>query len=416
MDRAFRSFLSGLIKSGSMEIETASGQRFRVGDGSGEDVHLRFLDKGAQWALMFDPGLRFGELYMDGRVTVERGSIYDVLAIASLNVPRLRHFFWLAAADRLRSAFSGLRKRNNLVRARRNAAHHYDLDSRLYELFLDGDRQYSCAYFEHPSASLDEAQLAKRRHIAAKLLVEPGDRVLDIGCGWGGMALYLARICGAKVTGITLSREQLALARQRAAEASQSSLLNFRLQDYREIDERFDRIVSVGMFEHVGLRYYDAYFRQIAKLLAADGIALIHTIGTECAPQPPDPWTAKYIFPGGYIPSLSEIMPSIERAGLLVTDIEVLRLHYAETLRGWRERFLARRAEAAALYDERFCRMWEYYLAGAECGFRFLGQVVFQIQLAKKIDAVPLTRDYIVRREAELRRRDTASPGLRIAG
>jgi cyclopropane-fatty-acyl-phospholipid synthase len=416
MEKAFRSFLSGLIKSGSIDIETASGQRFRVGDGSGEDVQVRFLDKAAQWALMLDPGLRFGELYMEGRVRVERGTIYDVLAIASRNAARLRQFFWLAAADRLRSALSSLGKHNNLIRARRNAAHHYDLDSRLYELFLDSDRQYSCAYFEHPSATIDEAQLAKRRHIAAKLLVEPGNRVLDIGCGWGGMALYLARICGAKVTGITLSREQLVLARQRAGEAAQSSLIDFRLQDYREIDERFDRIVSVGMFEHVGLRYYDAYFRQIAKLLNGDGIALLHTIGAEHTPQPPDSWVDKYIFPGGYIPSLSNIMPSIERAGLFVTDIEVLRLHYAETLRHWRERFLARRAEAAALYDERFCRMWEYYLAGAECGFRFLGQVVFQIQLAKQIDSVPMTRDYIVRREAELRRRDTSVPGLRIAG
>lgn len=416
MDKAFRSFLSGLIKIGSMEIETASGQRFRVGDGSGEDVFVRILDKSAQWALMLDPTLRFGELYTEGRVVIERGTLYDALAIAARNVPGMRQFFWLSAADRLRSAFSRLGQHNNLVRARRNAAHHYDLDSRLYELFLDSDRQYSCAYFEHPSASLDEAQLAKKRHIAAKLLIEPGDRVLDIGCGWGGMALYLARMCDAKVTGITLSREQLGVARQRAAESPQSSLLDFRLQDYREIDEKFDRVVSVGMFEHVGLRYYDAFFFQVAKLLNSNGVALIHTIGNENAPQPPDPWVAKYIFPGGHIPSLSDIMPSIEKAGLFVTDIEILRLHYAETLRRWRERFLARREEAAALYDERFCRMWEYYLAGAECGFRFLGQVVFQIQLTKKIDAVPITRDYLLRREAELRRRDTSTPGLRIAG
>jgi cyclopropane-fatty-acyl-phospholipid synthase len=415
MDKIFRSFLSGLITTGSIEIETAAGGKFRVGDGSGDRVSVRFLDEAAQWGFMSDPGLRFGELYMDGRVRIEPGTIYDVLAIASRNISQFREFFWLRVADRLRSALARLRTRNGLARARRNVAHHYDLDSRLYELFLDADRQYSCSYFEHPSAGLDEAQLAKKRHIAAKLLIDPGDRVLDIGCGWGGMALYLARTCGAKVTGITLSREQLGIARHRAAETSQSSLIDFRLQDYREVDERFNRIVSVGMFEHVGLPNYDVFFRQIAKLLDADGVALIHTIG-ERAPQAPDPWVSKYIFPGGYIPSLSEIMPSIERAGLFVTDIEILRLHYAETLRLWRERFLARRAEAAALYDERFCRMWEYYLAGAECGFRFLGQAVFQIQLAKKIDTVPLTRDYIVRRETELRRRDTAMPGLRIAG
>ena len=415
MDKIFRSFLARLIASGSIEIETASGRRFRVGDGPGEAPRVRFADKAAQWALLCDPGLRFGELYMDGRVKVERGTLYDVLAVASRNVPRFQQFFWLRTAARLRSAFAGLRG-NSLVRARRNVKHHYDLEGRLYELFLDADRQYSCAYFENPSAGLDEAQLAKRRHIAAKLLIEPGNRVLDIGCGWGGMALYLARYCGAKVTGITLSREQLALARQRAAETSQASLIDFRLQDYREIDERFDRIVSVGMFEHVGRAYYDRFFQQIAKLLDADGTALLHTIGSEYAPEPTDPWIAKYIFPGGYIPSLSDIIPSIERAGLLVTDIEVLRLHYAETLKFWRERFLAHRAEAAALYDERFCRMWEYYLAASECAFRFLGEAVFQIQIAKKIDSVPLTRDYIARREAELRRRDTTSPGLRIAG
>jgi cyclopropane-fatty-acyl-phospholipid synthase len=416
MKKIFRSFLSGLIKSGSMQVELASGAKFRVGDGSGEDTRIRFLDKPAQWELMFDPYLRFGELYMDGRVVVEVGTIYDVLAIASRNMSRFQHFSWLRAVDALRAALVYFDNRNDKKCARRNAAYHYDLDNRFYELFLDSDRQYSCAYFEHPSATLDEAQLAKKRHIAAKLFVEQGDRVLDIGCGWGGMALYLARICGAKVMGITLSREQLAVARQRATETSQSNLIDFRLQDYREIDERFDKIVSVGMFEHVGLRYYDIYFRQIAKLLDADGIALIHTIGVEHPPLSPDPWVAKYIFPGGYIPSLSDIVPAIERAGLFVTDIEVLRLHYAETLKNWRERFLAHRAEAAALYDERFCRMWEYYLAGAECGFRYLGQVVFQIQLAKKVDSVPLTRDHVARREAELRRRDTAATGLRIAG
>ena len=416
MDGIFRKFLSGLIATGSIEVELTSGKKFKLGDGSGDEAKVRFMDERAQALLMLDPALRFGELYMDGRVKVERGSIYDVLAIASRNALRLRSFFWLRIAERLRTFSGRLGMRNSRARARRNAAHHYDLSGRLYELFLDTDRQYSCAYFENSSAGLDEAQLAKKRHIAAKLLIEPGNRVLDIGCGWGGMALYLARFCGARVTGITLSREQLASAQQRAAESAQAGLVDFRLQDYREIDDRFDRIVSVGMFEHVGLPYYDVFFRKLAKLLDRDGIALLHTIGAEYPSQPTDPWVAKYIFPGGYIPSLSDIMPSIERAGLFVTDVEVLRLHYAETLRLWRERFLAHRAEAAALYDERFCRMWEYYLATAECGFRFMGQAVFQIQLAKRADSVPLTRDYILRREADLRRRDTAKSGLRIAG
>jgi len=322
-----------------------------------------------------------------------------VQALTSLR-GRLRHIF----------------RTNGSARARRNVAHHYDLDRRLYTLFLDSDLQYSCGYFEHADATLDEAQLAKKRHIAAKLMIDKGDRVLDIGCGWGGLALYLARICGARVTGITLSREQLAFARDRALEASQASAIEFRLQDYREIDERFDKIVSVGMFEHVGPEFYDSYFHQVARLLNPNGVGLIHTIGTSCAQYEPDPWITKYIFPGGYIPALSTIMPSIERAGLYVTDIEVLRLHYAETLRRWRERFLARRMEAAALYDERFCRMWEYYLAGSECTFRYAGEVVFQIQVSKKVDALPVTRDYMLRKEAELRRRDSASSGLRIAG
>jgi cyclopropane-fatty-acyl-phospholipid synthase len=415
MERLFRRFVAAIIKTGSLEIETASGSRFHVGDGSGQAPRLRFADKTALAAVLSHPTLRFGELFMDGRVTVENGSIYDVLAVICRNIDNLGRIWWLQALTTWHGRLQHLLKGNNSVRARRNVAHHYDLDRRLYQLFLDTDLQYSCAYFENSEATLDEAQLAKKRHIAAKLMIEPGERVLDIGCGWGGMALYLARICGARVTGITLSREQLAFARDRATEARQTAI-EFRLQDYREIDERFDKIVSVGMFEHVGPEYYDAYFQQVAKLLNPDGVALIHTIGTSCVQYEPDPWMNKYIFPGGYIPALSTVMPSIERAGLHVTDLEVLRLHYAETLRLWRARFLAHRAEALALYDERFCRMWEYYLAASECAFRYTGEVVFQIQLAKKVGTVPLTREYIPRREAELRRRDSTSPGLRIAG
>jgi cyclopropane-fatty-acyl-phospholipid synthase len=416
MERILRIFLSTLVKDGSLNVETASGQRFTVGDGTPANAGVHFCDRAAQFAFIRNPGLRFGELFMDGRVKVTRGSIYDVLAIGSRNARQFSRFFWLRVMEKLRCMLRSLQQRNHIAQAQRNVAHHYDLDGGLYELFLDQDRQYSCAYFEHEGATLDEAQLAKKRHIAAKLLVEPGDRVLDVGCGWGGMALYLTEICGAYATGITLSREQLSVARQRAIDSAQQTKAEFRLQDYREIDTKFDRIVSVGMFEHVGVGFYDSYFQQIARLLEDKGVALIHTIGNSGTPVPTNPWVAKYIFPGGYIPSLSDIMPSIERAGLFVTDLEILRLHYAETLKHWRERFLSRRAEASALYDERFCRMWEYYLAGAECGFRFESTVVFQIQLAKRIDAVPLTRDYIAAREAELRRRDSAAPNLRIAG
>lgn len=416
MEKLFRRFIATLIKVGSLEVKTASGKIFHFGDGSGQPVRLHFMDRAAEMALLRNPTLHFGELYMDERVKVEEGTIYDVLAVVCRNMDNLERLWWVRWLAAVRGGLRHLFKTNNAARARRNVAHHYDLDRRLYGLFLDSDLQYSCGYFEQPDATLDEAQLAKKRHIAAKLTINKGDRVLDIGCGWGGLALYLARTCGAKVTGVTLSCEQLAFARERAAETDQAQAVEFRLQDYREIDERFDKIVSVGMFEHVGREFYDTYFQQVARLLNPDGVGLIHTIGCVRPQYEPDPWINKYIFPGGYIPSLSTILPSIERAGLYVTDIEVLRLHYAETLRLWRDRFMARRAEAAALYDERFCRMWEYYLAGCECAFRYLGEVVFQIQVSKQVDALPLTREYMLRKEAELRRRDSVSPGLRIAG
>jgi len=302
-------------------------------------------------------------------------------------------------------------------RARRNAAHHYDLDDRLYALFLDADRQYSCAYFESPQQSLDDAQLAKKRHVVAKLLVPPHGRVLDIGCGWGGLALYLAELCGARVTGITLSQRQLALARGRAAEKGLADKVEFRLQDYRDVPGKFDRIVSVGMFEHVGVGFYAAFFRKCNTLLDDPGIMLLHSIGRSEGPSVTNPWIAKYIFPGGYIPALSEVLAAVERAGLLVTDIEILRLHYAQTLKAWRERFLAHREEVERLYDARFTRMWEFYLAVSEMAFREGAMVVFQLQLTKRQDVVLMTRDYIAREEARLRALEGGGrPPLRLAG
>ncbi len=409
-----RSFLSALIKQGRIEIETAKGETFEVGDGSGELIAIRFNDVRGQLKFMLNPELAFGELYMDGRVDVTKGTIYDVLAVAARSYFYRPH--WMNALQRLRTKWLRRRPHNDARRSLRNVAHHYDLDSRLYGLFLDSDRQYSCAYFEHEEDNLEQAQLAKKRHIAAKLLIEPGQTILDIGCGWGGLALYFARICDAKVTGITLSKEQLAIALGRAEEAGLESQIACRHQDYRDLDAHFDRIVSVGMFEHVGRGYYAAYFAGIARLLDEKGVALVHTIGRMTEPAATNPWITKYIFPGGYLPSLSEIMPSIERSGLFVTDIEVLRMHYAKTLQAWRERFLARREEAKALYDERFCRMWEFYLAGSECTFRFEGQAVFQIQLAKSIDAVPFTRDHIASAEAALRLIESPEPKWRLAG
>jgi cyclopropane-fatty-acyl-phospholipid synthase len=310
-----------------------------------------------------------------------------------------------------------LQQFNLRPRAKRNVAHHYDLDGRLYALFLDSDRQYSCAYFENDDDALDDAQLAKKRHIAAKLLIERGQQVLDIGSGWGGLALYLAEICGARVTGITLSQEQLAAARGRANERALGDSVQFRLQDYRDVSGRYDRIVSVGMFEHVGVQFYDAYFGKIAEVLTEDGIALLHSIGRSGRPFYTNPWVAKYVFPGGYIPALSEVLPAIERAGLLVTDIEILRLHYAETLKAWRERFLAHRADVERLYDPRFVRMWEFYLASSEMAFREQNMMVFQIQLTKRQGVVPITRNYIPREEQRLRMLENGNrPPFRLAG
>ena len=421
LDRLFQAFFTGLIKTGSIEVATASGYRFVVGDGSGKKRALRFKDQAAQTRLLLDPELSFGELFMDGRIEVTDGGLFDVLMLASENLMRpdcpmrADSSGWVRLLQRVRRALRRFGQANDTLRARRNAAHHYDHDETLYRLFLDSDLQYSCAYFEDQDQSLEEAQIAKERHIAAKLMIDPGQSILDIGCGFGGLAIYLTRFCDARVTGVTLSKTQLGVATDRATAAGAAAATDFRLLDYREIDQRFDRIVSIGMFEHVGLSNYGSFFQKIAQLLDDDGIALIHTIGRASRPAPTHPWIAKYIFPGGYMPALSEIMPAIERTGLFVTDVEIFRLHYAETLKLWRQRFLARREEAKMLYGERFCRMWELYLAGSECAFRCEGFVVFQIQLAKKLGSVPLTRDYISRGEAELKRREAATASLRMA-
>jgi cyclopropane-fatty-acyl-phospholipid synthase len=354
---------------------------------------------------------------MNGTLVMDEGTIADLLEFAlsqdrSGKPPRWMKLQWL-----IRYVGRRIAQFNPRPRSRRNVAHHYDLDGRLYSLFLDADRQYSCAYFEHPEQSLDDAQLAKKRHIAAKLLTRRDGRVLDIGSGWGGLGLYLAELCGARVTGVTLSQEQLALSRTRAEEKGLAERADFRLQDYRDIAEQFDRIVSVGMFEHVGVGYYDTFFQKSAELLADDGVMLLHSIGRSEGPGITNPWIAKYIFPGGYIPALSEVLPAIERAGLLVTDIEILRLHYAETLKNWRERFLAHRDDVERLYDQRFLRMWEFYLAASEMTFREQGMMVFQIQLTKRQDVVPITRDYIAREESRLRGLEGgARPPLRLAG
>ncbi len=388
---------------------------FSCGDGTGVPVAARFLTHEAERRLLANPELALGEIYMDGSFVVERGSIADLLSIV-MSQPAVVPD-WAKPQWWLRYLARHLRQLNVRGRARRNVAHHYDLDGRLYSLFLDADRQYSCAYFETPDATLDDAQLAKKRHLAAKLLIGRRHRILDIGCGWGGLGLYLAEMCDADVTGVTLSAEQLQVAEARAAERSLSASARFLLQDYRDVPGTFDRIVSVGMFEHVGVAFYDTFFRRCAELLADDGVMLLHSIGRSGGPDATNPWIAKYIFPGGYIPALSEVLPAIERAGLLVCDIEVLRLHYAETLKAWRERFMARRDEAVQLYDERFARMWEFYLAISEMAFRKQNLMNVQIQLTKRQGVVPMTRDYIPREETRLRARERGSrPALRMAG
>jgi cyclopropane-fatty-acyl-phospholipid synthase len=397
-------------------VTTAGGNTYNFGDGSGSLVAVRFTSAKAQRAVLLDPELRLGEAYMDGTFCVEQGSIADALAIL-MRQERMAAPTWAQPTRFVRYLFRRVQQFNLRFRARRNVAHHYDLDRRLYSLFLDADQQYSCAYFESPNQSLDDAQLAKKRHLTAKLRVGPDAAVLDIGCGWGGLALYLAEIAGARVTGITLSQEQYARAQQRAMERRRSQDAIFRLEDYRDVTGRFDRIVSVGMFEHVGVGFYKTFFRKCAQLLDDDGVLLLHTIGRSGSPGATNPWIAKYIFPGGYIPALSEVLPAIERARLVVSDVEILQLHYAETLKAWRERFLAHREEVERLYDERFVRMWEFYLAASEMSFCESDMVVFQIQIAKHKGVVPPTRDYIAREEARLRALDSSYPAsLRLAG
>ncbi|MEN2430465.1 cyclopropane-fatty-acyl-phospholipid synthase family protein [Comamonas sp. F1-6] len=401
-----------LVTTGRLEVITPSGKALIFGDGGQPQARLRFADRRAVLALLRDPDLNFGELFMQQRLLVEQGTVYDVLELVLRGARQVPVSATVRLLDAWRMKLRPLLQNNLRGKSRANVAHHYDLDDRLYQLFLDSERQYSCAYFEQGNEDLETAQLAKKRHIAAKLLIEPGQRVLDIGCGWGGLSRYLAEVGGAgHVTGITLSTEQLAGAQSRASQSIHGERLEYRLEDYRDMNREthgpFERIVSVGMFEHVGTRFHDAFFRKCHELLSEDGVMLLHFIGNSDVPDFNNPWIERYIFPGGHIPSMSEFTPAIERAGLVICDIEVLHLHYAQTLRLWRERFMTRRAEAAALYDERFCRMWEFYLSMSETAFRYQDIAIFQVQLARRQDAVPLTRSYIAERETALKARES---------
>jgi cyclopropane-fatty-acyl-phospholipid synthase len=389
---ALRDYLRQVIREGDLTVEAPKGEVLKLGDGSGPPVAVRIMSR--RWAtrLALNPSMALGEAYMEGGLVMRQGSIHDLVDLIGRNA----QYRPLKRAGALARWWLDRRLQANArAAARRNVAHHYDLSVDFYRRFLDPDLQYSCAYFERPEMSLEAAQTAKKRRLAAKLLLARGQKVLDIGCGWGGLGLSLARAADVEVDGITLSAEQLATARWRAEGSGLNGRARFALADYRDLVGPYDRIVSVGMFEHVGRPNFQTYFDQVARLLKDDGVAVIHAICRADGPQFTQPWIAKYIFPGGYIPSLSEVLPCVERAGLIVTDLEILRLHYAETLRCWRERFAARRGEIERMYDARFCRMWEFYLAISELAFRYRGHMVFQLQLAKRIDTVPITRAYM---------------------
>jgi cyclopropane-fatty-acyl-phospholipid synthase len=400
LDRLFRR----VLREGQLTAVDADGRTWRWGTPMPglPQVHVRLTDRATAWKMGINLALGAGEAFMDGRLVLDEGDIWDLVHLVTHNLRwersnPVRFALWRQAA-----IAGWLDQRNFERRAKRNVAHHYDLDDRLYALFLDPHRQYSCAYWAPGVTTLEAAQEAKLAHIAAKLDLKPGQMVLDIGCGWGGLARYLHRVSGVQVLGITLSEEQLKYARAEAERQAMAGAVRFELMDYRALQGRFDRIVSVGMFEHVGLPQYRDYFEAIERLLADDGVALVHSIARADGPGATDPWTAKYIFPGGYAPALSQMVPQIEKAWLWITDIEVLRLHYARTLEAWYERCVAKRAEIEALYDARFFRMWCFYLAAARAAFVSDGHMNVQIQLAKRRDALPLVRDYMAEAERRL--------------
>ena len=397
----FRRLLRRYLKEGTLAVIDPGGHREQYGRGEPR-VTIRIRDASWPHRVLWKPALAIGEGYMDGAYTIEEGGLQALLQLCLRN-KRWGRGPWIyrlpAMVERFGKRFFEL---NSMTRARGNVAHHYELSADFFDTFLDGQRQYSCAYFATPEDDLETAQQQKLSHIAAKLCLKPGMTVLDVGCGWGGLGLYLARRCGARVTGVTLAQGQLEMARRAAAEAGLSGQVEFRLQDYRQIEEQYDRVVSVGMFEHVGSNHYRTFFRRVRACLKPRGIALVHAIGRADGPGVTNAWTRKYIFPGGYCPALSELIPRVEQEKLFMTDLEILRLHYAETTRLWLARFSARRDEIVRSMDERFYRMWEFYLASAEASFRWTGLMVFQLQLARDIEAVPLTRDYIATAERSL--------------
>jgi len=395
-DKLLERLLTRLIRRGKLSVAFADGHSKIYGDGTGSPIAISLHHSDLSRKLILNPELAIGEAYMDGDLTIDGDDLHGMLSLMMVNAKQ-GDLGWLhSISNSMRRNYRRLTQHNPLKTAKRNVEHHYDLSDELYDLFLDPDKQYSCAYFRDPAMSLEDAQVAKKHHIAKKLLLKPGMKLLDIGCGWGGMAITLARDFGVDVVGVTLSKHQHKIATQRAADTGLADRCKFRLQDYRNVEGQFDRIVSVGMLEHVGQSQYGRYFQKIRQILKPDGVALIHTIGRSTPPdQAISPWINKYIFPGGYSPAMSEVMHGVENSDLFVTDIEVWRMHYVKTLQIWRDRFEANIEAAAKLYDDRFCRMWRYYLIASELSFSILGLVVFQFQISRDQSAVPLTRQYI---------------------
>ena len=391
--------LRPLIRTGRLTVIDAHGTPHVFGTEAQPAITVRLHDPKLHWKLALNPGLYAGEAWMDGTLTVEDGSLYDFLDLFGRNLGTAGLKSFKSPLRHLKRLKRGYHRLNDRWRSERNVAHHYDLSDEMYGLFLDSERQYTCAYHPTGTEDIETAQRLKERHIAAKLRLRPGMRVADLGCGWGSLAMYLARHHDVDVTAVTLSKEQVAWGNARARELGLADRVRLLHKDYREVEGTFDRVVSIGMLEHVGVRQYGRMFERIRALLPQHGVALVHSIGRVLGPGSTNPWIKKYIFPGGYIPALSEVLPSIERSGLWVTDIEVLRLHYAYTLKQWRERFVANWDKAAALYDERFCRMWEYYLATSEISFRHLDNMNFQIQVAVDRNTLPIARDYMLDEE-----------------
>ncbi len=392
----FKSLINFAFRKGTLRVIDHKGAEQVFGDGLPPRCTIRLTKASLQYTLAVNPGLSVPEAYMDGDLLIESGTLYDFIELAAQNYPGVESYPLINVLQLIGIGSNKLKQYNPVGVAKKNVAHHYDLSDELYDLFLDRDRQYSCAYYADSDDDLETAQLNKKRHLASKLLLGSGDlNVLDIGSGWGGLGMYLARVSDSRVTGVTLSTEQHKVSNDRVRAAGLQDRVQFHLADYRDLPRKFDRIVSVGMFEHVGKKNYKEFFSKLRDLMTDDGVAVIHSIGRLDTPSAINPFIRKYIFPGADVPALSEITPVVEQSGLICTDIEILRLHYAETLRHWREAFEARRDEVAAIYDERFCRMWDLYLVICEMGFRYENLMVFQIQLSKSLDAVPLTRDYM---------------------